>query len=374
MAIRIVPHGEEHRSNVEAFNTRLFSQGGELGFYVEPVPDWIPPAPAAKVWREYHLAIDETGAVHGAYALKPQDWKIGDQIVTVADWQGPVSEGQVDPRFGSLALRMMRQMLKQRPLLYSFGHGGADERVILLVKEMGWPMQAIPFCLRVFHARPFLRKNNLLRSSSLRKLGLDALALSGLGSVGLRALHLGQRLRNFQRFRATYTVEPSFGPWADELWARTKDRYGTLAVRDAAVMNRLFPQGGWPPVERLRVMRDGETIGWAAVLHRRMKNEARFGDVHVGNITDCFAAPEDAGEVIAAAMDHLKKQDAEMVYANFSHPAWIKAMAANGCVVMPARRLFVAGPPMASALAQAGEAGKDLHLTNIDGHGPQDFR
>src|SRR5687768_10101112 len=136
MAIRIVPHGEEHRSNVDAFNQRLSSQGGELGFYVEPVPDWIPPQPGARVWREYHVAVDETGAVRGAYALKPQEWLINGQLQTVADWQGPVSEGQVDPRYGPLALRMMRQMTKQRPLLYSFGHGGAEVRIVQLVREM----------------------------------------------------------------------------------------------------------------------------------------------------------------------------------------------------------------------------------------------
>ena len=108
-------------------------------------------------------------------------------------------------------------------------------------------------------------------------------------------------------------------------------------MRDADVLNRLFPVDGWPPVERLQVMRDGETIGWAAVLHRKMNDEPRFGDLHLGNITDCFAAPDDAADVIAAAMDHLQKTPAEMVYANMSHPAWIEAMAANGCVLIPNR-------------------------------------
>ena len=207
MAIRIVPHGEEHRTRVDAFNRRLFSKGGELGFYVEPIPDWIPHAPGARVWREYHVAIDAEGEVHGAYALKPQEWQIGKEVHTVADWQGPVSEGQVDPRYGALALRMMRQMLKQRPLLYSYGHGGAEERVIQLVKEMGWVLTPIPFCMRVLRPRGFLRKARLLRSTPARAMALDLLAASGLGSVGLRALHWAQKLRHRRRIRSTYIVQ-----------------------------------------------------------------------------------------------------------------------------------------------------------------------
>ena len=145
-------------------------------------------------------------------------------------------------------------------------------------------------------------------------------------------------------------------------------------MRDAEVLNRLFPSDGWPPVDRLQVMRDGETIGWAAVLHRKMSDEPRFGDLHVGNITDCFAAPADAADVIGAAIDHLSKTPTEMVYANMSHPAWIEAMAANGCVLIPNRRMFVTAPPLASYLNQAGIPASSIFLTNIDGHGPQDFR
>jgi len=378
MAIRIVPHAEDHRMRVDAFNRRLFSKGGELGFYVEPTPDWIPPAPGARVWREYHLAIDGDGEVHGAYALKPQEWQIGNDVHTVADWQGPVSEGQVDPKYGALALRMMRQMLKQRPLLYSYGHGGAEERVIQLVREMGWVVTPVPFCMRVLRPKPFLRKARLLRETATRALALDVLALTGLGGLALRTLTLAQKLRHLPahlgRSRPTYTVQPTFGSWADDVWRRNRHRYGALAVRDADVLNQLFPAAGWPPVDRLQVMRNGETIGWAAVLHRKMNDEPRFGDLHVGSITDCFAAPDDAVDVVRAAMDHLATTPAEMVYANMSHPAWIRAMQANGCVAIPNRRMFVTAPPMAAFLGQAGIPEDTIFLTNIDGHGPQDFR
>jgi hypothetical protein len=374
MAIRIVPHGEEHRTAVEAFNQRLFQGGQARGFYVEPRPDWIPPAPGAPAWREYHLAVDQDNVVRAAYALKPQAWVIKGQPQVVADGQGPVSEGPVNPRYASLALRMLRDMVKKRPLLYSFGHGGSDEPVMNLVREAGWVLHPVPFCFRVLRPRAFLRKNALLRDDPRKRLLLDALAVSGLGSLGLRALHLVLRARSYQRLDSTFIVEPAFDAWADDIWARNRDRYAALAVRDAAMMNTLVPQGDWPPGVRLRVVKDRRTIGWAVVLHRVMKADPRFGTMHVGNITDCFAAPEHAAEIISAAVDYLRDQSVEFVYANLSHPTWVRGCHVNGFVVLPAKRFFVMAPPMAVALAPLAETTAGLHLTNIDGHGPQDYR
>src|SRR3954453_20700768 len=115
MAIRIVPHLIEHEAQVEAFNRRIREGGRSEGFYVRPDLEWIPPTPGARAWREFYVAIDDEQAVRGAFALKPQDWLIKGELKTVTDWQGPVSEGIVDPRFGAVGLRMLRHMVKARP-------------------------------------------------------------------------------------------------------------------------------------------------------------------------------------------------------------------------------------------------------------------
>ena len=376
MAIRIVPHLNEHEAQVEAFNQRIRAGGRDEGFYVRPDLEWIPPTPGARAWREFYVAIDDEQAVRGAFALKPQDWLIKGELKTVTDWQGPVSEGIVDPRFGAVGLRMLRHMVKARPLLYSQGHGGDDGAVVQLLKEMGWPLHPMPFCFLVVRPRAFLRKNRFLRKDPRKAMALDALAFSGLGSLGLRALHLALRTRAGHPLglRPRYAVEPSFGPWADEVWEQNRGRYTALAVRDAEMMNRLCPPGGWPAGERLRVERDGKTIGWAFVLHQRMKDEPRFGNMHVGNVTDMFAAPEDAPLVVAAAVDHLRKKSVEFIYSNVSHPGWAKGFEANGFVVLPAKRLFAMAPPLKEALEPLAETTQGLHLTNLDGHGPQDFK
>ena len=50
----------------------------------------------------------------------------------------------------------------------------------------------------------------------------------------------------------------------------------------------------------------GEVLGWAVVVERRLAGDARFGDLRVGMIADCLALPEDAGEIVHAAFEHLR--------------------------------------------------------------------
>lgn len=374
MAIRIVPHAEDQKDAVEAFNRRMRDGGTHWGFYVDPVPTWIPKHPEAKAWREYYLAIEDDGQVRGGFALKPQQWLIRGETHWVTDWQGPVSEGAVNQRYGALGLRMIRDMLKKRPLLYSFGHGGDEQPIIQLLKKLNWSLHGVPFCFRVVNPRRFLLLNRYLRTTKQRDLALNALAWSGLGAVGMHGLHAALRVKSgAKRFTSSAQVEPTFGRWADQLWDRHASRYSALAVRDRAMMNTLVPERGWPSGIRLRVARRGETVGWVLVLHKRMQDEPRFGNLHMGLLADYFAAPELAGEVIHAGFRYLRSQGVDMVYANASHPGWIAGFEQNGFVIMPGRRLFAASPQLLEALSPFGETSRGLHLTNMDGHGPDGF-
>ncbi len=352
------------------FNQRMSDGGSPWGFYAVSVPDWIAPQPGQEVWREYHVAVDEAGEVHGAFALKPQPWLVRGQSYTVADWQGPFSEGSVNPRFNTLGLRMLRDMLKKQPYLYSWGHGGNEQPVVEMLQKLGWRMHHTPFFLMVCRPTRFLKMNQILRSTPLRRFVLDAAAVSGLGHLGLKALHLALRLRGRRRFTATATVVPTFGPWADELWLRCKDRYAAIAQRDAASMNALVPARGWPEGIRLKVERGGQVVGWAVVMDTQMRGDGRFGDLRVGSIIDCLADPADAGEVVAAATDHLRQRGTDIVISNQAHPAWSQGFAYNGYVVLPNKRMFAPSPALRAIMEPFEETARGFHLTNMDGHGP----
>ena len=370
MSIEIVPHAAAHAVAVAAFNRRLAAGGSTWSFCTHSQPDWIAPRPGQSVWREYHLAVDEAGEVRGAYALKPQTWFVHGEPHTVTDWQGPFSEGSVNAKYTTLGVRMLRDMLKKYPLLYSWGHGGDDQPLVQMLQKMGWIMHHTPFCLLVLKPARFLRFNALLRSSPLRRLALDLGAYSGVGFVLLKMLHGALRLRHACRLTATATEVSDFGPWADELWHRCKSRYTAIAVRDAASMNVLVPASGWPAGIRLKVDRGGLNVGWAVVLDTQMRGDARFGDLRVGSIVDCLADPADAGDVILAATQVLAQRGVDIVVSNQAHPAWVEGFAQCGYCVLANRRMFAPSPALRALLEPFGETASGMHMTNMDGHGP----
>ncbi|MEQ8483719.1 MAG: hypothetical protein RIB46_05105 [Pseudomonadales bacterium] len=359
---------------VDEFNGRMRAGGSPWGFYTDAVPDWIPRAAGARAWREYHIAVDDEGFVRGGYALKPQEWHINGTTRLVTDWQGPFTEGAVNARYATLGLRMIRDMLKKYPLLYSLGHGGHDTPVVKLLQSLGWTLHEMPICLKVHDASAFLRRNAYLRNTTARARLLDLLALTGLGPLAIRLLQAAVRWWHRPGGASCQaSVVAEFGAWADSVWDNARSRYACLAARDSAMLNRLLPQEGWPGGTRLQVNRGGETIGWAVVHIKRMSNDPRFGDLNVGMISDCFATPEDAAGVIQAADDHLSRQGVEIVVSNQSHPDWVAGFRASGYLVLEGRRLFAISPELKDALEPFPETVRGLHLTNMDGHGPHGF-
>lgn len=377
MGIEIVPYGSEHVPMVCDFNRRMREGGTRWGWYERPVDEWLPPREGETVWREHYLALEDGEQVRGAFALKPQDWRVLGQRRTVTDWQGPVSEGLLSRKYASLGLRMIRDMLKRQPLLYSWGHGGEEAKMLQLLRSMKWETHATPFCLRVCRPFPFLRESRYLRRSAGVERALDALAFSGLGWLALKALFAGLALRSAvagsRPSVPRYEVVESFGDWADVLWERCAGAYDVLGVRDARTLNALLPARGWPAAIRLRVFRGSETIGWAAVMDNVLDGDARFGSMRVGSLIDCLALPDDADSVVAAADHFLRMRGVDMIGSNQAHPAWVDAFAASGYLILPKRRYFAMSPALYSQLSPFEQVSRGLHLTNLDGHGPHGF-
>jgi hypothetical protein len=370
MAIEVVPYSAEWVSAVLAFNDRMHAGGTHWGWYGSPVDEWLPIREGRKTWREHWLAIEDGATVRGAYALKPHEWRVRGEPQWVVDWQGPVTEGIVDRRYNTLGLRLIREMLRQHPMLYSWGHGGLEQPMLLMLEKLGWRLHSTPFLLRVVRPTRFLRRNRYLRTGAARRLALDALAFSGLGEMGIRALHAAQMLRARRSTRADAEPFDHFEAWADALWENCADDYVAIASRDAATMNALLPAGRWPPATKLRVTRGGATLGWALVLDTQMQDEPRFGTLRVGSVIDCLAAPSDAEAVIGAAFRFLRARGVDLVMSNQAHPAWVAAFVAHGFQALPQRRVFACSPELAKALAPFDESSRGLHLTNMDGHGP----
>lgn len=381
MGTQIVPHAERYRDAVDAFNQRMREGGSPFGFYVDPVPRWIPPREGAPAWREYYLAVEDDAIVRAGYALKPQHWWVHGKPAIVTDSQGPFSEGAIDPRFGPLGLRIFRDMAKRQKHIFSWGHGGEGELIVQLIEKLGWHLYPTPLALRVLRPTEFLRKNAFLRDKPERRLALDFLAATRLGSVGVRGLHLALQARRAARSPATawrrsrVEVVPSWGDWADGLWLAHRDEYQALAVRDAEAMNCLLPPGEtqpeWSTPHRVRVrLRDGRDVGWAVVLVRRLEGHHRFGDLCVGTLADVFGPIHEAPRIIEAATGVMRELGAELVVANQVHAGWIDGFDVAGWVTMPRKRLFALSPGLQELFQPLDVTLSGTLLGNLDGHGP----
>jgi hypothetical protein len=314
--------------------------------------------------------VEDGRDVRGGYALKPHEWLVRGEPRIVTDWQGPITEAVLTRRYNTLGIRLMREMLKRYPLLYSWGHGGLEQPLLEMLRSLGWMLHRTPFCLRILRPARFLHRNAWLRGTPALRLALDVLAGSGAGALGIGALHAGLWLRGRRSAPATAEVVPRFEAWADALWERCRGEYAVVAARDAETMNALVPEQGWPPGLRLRVRRDGRDLGWAVVLDTQMQGDRRFGTCRVGSVVDCLASPADAEAVVGAGFRFLRERGVDLVISNQSHPAWLAGFAAHGFLLLRDRRVFAASPALRDLLQPVEQALAGLHLTNMDGHGP----
>jgi hypothetical protein len=363
----IQPYRDEMVPAVRAFNQRLREHGIRHRFPETAQSLTLPALPGRSIYQEYFLACDGD-TVHGGYVLKRQQLALDGAILPVGNYQFPLSEGIIDPRHVSLGMRFLRHAVRKQPLLYTLGLGGHDEAIARLLKAAGWTLGDVPFYFKVFHAGRFLRNLNKLRSTRLRRLAADTLALTGLGSLGL---FLVERVANPTRARPDSAIAcqrvGSFGSWADELWRRCLGRYRMMTVRDRATLEVLYP-AEQARLIRLRLTRGQTTVGWAVLLDTRMVANKYFGDMRVGTLVDCLALPDHAEAVVLASMNELGAAGCDIAISNQLHRAWCRVLERCGFWAGPSNFLIGFSPQLAQKLRPLDL--NQLHINRGDGDGP----
>lgn len=371
MPIRIEPFVVDHIPEVKHFNERLQTGGApaEYVFFETPEPAWLPRSSGGPVYNELFLALDGA-VVRGTYALKRQPFLVQGEPRILGFYHHPFSEGIVSRAYGMVGALLLNDVMRRQPLTYCLGMGGYDRPLPLMLIAMKWKHFAVPFRFRILRPYRFLRGMETLRKDPIRRLAADLAAFSGTGWAAIRMLQAWKGRAGTRRStRASAEVQPSFGPWADEIWTRCSGDYPLIAVRDRATLNFLFPQGN-PLFTRLRItVPDGQTIGWAVVSTRKMEDHPQYGNLRVGQIIDALGHPEDAGTIIGVAADFLRRQGADVATCNHSHAAWVAAMDASGFLTGPSNFIFAAPPAMAALLAPFNENQTRLFFTRADGDG-----
>jgi len=367
LSLRIIEYEEQHEELVRAFNARMADAGSSWKFYDRARPTWLEPKEDEALHRKFFIAIEDGQTVRGAYCLKSQDFLLSGRSLNAASIQGPVSEGLVDPRYGAIALHLIRDMQAREPVLFAWG---ASERLLGVLSRLKWKSYATPLCLRVVNASRFLKENRFVASVPRLHRVSRLLRAVRLESVGFSIIQAAAKITaGGPSPIARVIVEPRFGPWADDVWEAVKGAYRFVAVRDSSTMNRLLPETGWPEAEILRIERDGATIGWAAVRCAELRDDPRFGDLRVGSVVDALAVPGSEGSILRAATSYLERQKAEVIVANFSSGVWVDGFRRCGFLVSQSRRTLIASPALAAQIGEDAESA-DMHLTPLDGDGP----
>lgn len=368
MSIRVHPFETQHADEVVGFNRRLAASGSSWRFPESPAPGWLAPAEGSRVFQELFLASDDAG-VHGAYALQHRAILLGGTEREVANWYLMISEGSVDPHYAMVATLLLRDVLRREPLNFVVGMGGMDSALTHVARRLGYVPRPLPFFVRVEHGTRFAREARFLRERPWLARLLDVAAASRAAAVGATLARHALERETPLRAELESEVVPSFGPWADELWQRCRSLYSFIEARDAAHLARIYPAER-PRLERLRVSRGGRVIGWAVLQVAQFTENPNFGALHVGRITDCLAAPEDAGAVVRAAVDTLRAHGVDLMLSNQSHPAWCHALRRRAFLPAPTSVAFATSPALEKELRAVDPEGRAIHLNRGDGDGP----
>ncbi len=258
---------------------------------------------------------------------------------TVAHYRLPLSEGIANRAYAGVALQMLRAALAIEPRLYALGMGGMSNALPRMLAAFGWRLVPVSFYFRVIHPQRFLAELPLLRG-----LAANVARWTGAGWLGLKLAHWRPGARAARCEPATRF---------DEVWARCRNRYSFLRDRASVDDDPRFLRLAVPP------------YGWAVVLDTQMRDHRQFGNLRVGTIADCLAAPEDAAAVVRAATHFLARRGVDLIVSNQSHPAWRAALRRSGFLPGPSNFVFAASKKLAGELDWCG-----AHINRGDGDGP----
>ena len=233
---------------------------------------------------------------------------------------------------------------------------------------MRWTLIDIPFLFRVRHAAGFFHNILPLRTTPLRRLFLDAMAVSGIGGLGMHALQV-----RISRARSV-SVEPvfEFDSWADDLWDRCKTHLSLSVIRSSTMLNSLYsPNEG--RFLRLKMSQGGEAVGWVVLRDTQMRDHRYFGNMRVGTIIDGMAMPNALPAVIKAATNVLETRGVDVTISNQGNDRWVKSLRKCGFLSGPSNYILAMSPQLTALLEPLAEHKSRLHINRGDGDGPLDL-
>jgi hypothetical protein len=358
MPLRVAPFAPEYIPAVRAFNQRMRGSG-VASFDLPEEPRGEAGNRLGLIHSTEYLVTDGAEVRGGILAVDLPAWLAG-ASVAAANYQSPLSEGLRDHRYSSAGPMLIRFAERRCPLAYMVGMGADSSPLARLLKAAGWSVELTPFLFRVHRASRFLAELRVARSTPLRSV---ISRLAGATGAAAAALAVAQRRRSDLTAFSVRT-ETAWGAWADEIWDAFRPHCSFAMRRDRATLGELFP----PNDARLSIFvveRGGAPAGWAACFDSQMQGHPHFGDLRVGSIVDCAAAPDAMAATAALADRELARRGVDLVVTNQSHHAVMQGFRAAGFLSGPSNYVVALSRPLAAAVG--GRA--SIHVTRGDGDG-----
>ena len=360
--------GSRDAAQVEAFNGRI-SAATHHRLSLERPFTTIAQTEGSPVIQERVFCFDGD-ELRGAASARRMTFLVDGSPEEVATWMAPVSEGIVNPAYASVALWIVREMLRRYPLLYvTSSREGLGE----MMYRTGWFMRPIPFHFAVLRPNQLLRNIAYLRRKRGLRILTDLAAVSGLGTIGFTLLDLLQRARGRYPRTDGLIVErvDGWGEWVDDVWERARGKYTLIGDRSSKALASLYPTENEHFIRlRFSTADRRRLLGWAVVTASRVKDHNHFGNMVLGAIVDLLADPEDARAVAGGAVAALRDANADVVVVNHSDRRWNEAFELAG--MLPARTnhyLFLV-PALKQRFSPIDECAERFFFTRGDGHGP----
>jgi amino acid adenylation domain-containing protein/FkbM family methyltransferase len=355
---------EDLVSSVKEFNARLDAHGAptDIRFPEHPVPTWLPKVDHAETYQEFFVVMEDA-VVRGCFKLKHQPFSFFGKIRPVELCHWPVSEGIIDNKYASVYFQILETILEAQPLQYG---SAMRDPVPSILTGLGWKICQVPLYFKVQRPRNFLKEMGALRRAPIQKMMMKIAGETRIAGLGLKML---QSFRSIRSIRSVQTeIVGGFSRWADDLWDICKDRYAMIGLRDQKTLNLLYPSGS--QFIRQKVSLNGTVLGWAVLLDSAHRNHKYYGNLRVGSIVDCLAAPEDAYSLIRAATRALEDRGVDLLVTNLSHRSWTDALRKSGYFQGPSKLNFGVSKKLGALLDPFNSMKSQIHLTRGDGEGP----
>ena len=362
MPLRFEVFGEQHVPAVLAFNQRMTEGHAASDFLLPTAIKTGRTTPDDPIqWTSYVVLDGEF--VRGGMLAMDQPGMLNGQEVCATNFQSPLSEGIVDPKYSIVGMQMVKFMQKRADAVFMVGMGSADRPLPTLLAAAGWSVRPVPFLFRVHHAGKFLRELQMLRTSPLKRIAAQTARFTGLGALGLAV-----QQRQKRPGQGSIRQVAAWGDWADEIWQRCRDSCSFAVQRDRRTLASLYPASD-VRTKILLVERGGKAVGWSVCFNAALTTHHHFGNLQVGSVLDCLA---DADAMVATAIltdREMASRGADLVLVNHSHVAWVRAFRDAGFLAGPSNYMLAMSRRLTELVKGVPHGEDHVHVTRGDGDG-----